>query len=304
MSRALKLSLAILFAILADSAALQAQMNGGSSSSGGMFNNRTMNTSTNSSGIGIGSSSSGGGAFGQNGGPVQQSQQAVGGQASSLTSNNGFIGANTQQGTNGNNFVGAAQASAAQQGSMGGMGGIGGMGGMGMSGMGGMGSMGGMSMGGGGMGGYGQNGRPGQIGMGGMQQNNPMSQIRTQIAIAFPTASVVPSQVSTALGRDLASLPALHWDSAPKVEVQGRTVVLRGTVATEHDRDLAERVARLEPTVSQVVNQLVVATPAAAGSAGSNSAPAGSVAPGLQPATGSSRFAPAILPPLVQPAEH
>lgn len=43
------------------------------------------------------------------------------------------------------------------------------------------------------------------------------------------------------------------------VEVNGTGTVLRGTVASEADRRMAEMVVRLEPGVSQVDNQLVVA---------------------------------------------
>ena len=57
----------------------------------------------------------------------------------------------------------------------------------------------------------------------------------------------------------LMRLPGLHWSNPGQIEIQGRTVILRGSVATEHDRDLAERVVRLEPGVEQVQNQLVVA---------------------------------------------
>ena len=39
---------------------------------------------------------------------------------------------------------------------------------------------------------------------------------------------------------------------------QGSTLVLKGTVATAHDRDLAGVIARMEPGVAQVQNDLVV----------------------------------------------
>jgi len=42
-------------------------------------------------------------------------------------------------------------------------------------------------------------------------------------------------------------------------ELRGRTLILRGTVATAGDRALAERLARLEPGVSRVQNRLRVA---------------------------------------------
>jgi hypothetical protein len=53
------------------------------------------------------------------------------------------------------------------------------------------------------------------------------------------------------------------------VSMQGDTVILRGTVATEHDRGLAEDIARLQPGVWNVHNELTVAGPPAARSVGS-----------------------------------
>ena len=38
-------------------------------------------------------------------------------------------------------------------------------------------------------------------------------------------------------------------------------MVLKGTVATEHDKRLIERMAKLEPGIDQVQNDLAVGTP-------------------------------------------
>jgi osmotically-inducible protein OsmY len=43
-----------------------------------------------------------------------------------------------------------------------------------------------------------------------------------------------------------------------RVTEQGDTLILRGRVATRADRDLAENLARLEPGVWNVRNELVV----------------------------------------------
>ena len=43
-----------------------------------------------------------------------------------------------------------------------------------------------------------------------------------------------------------------------QVEMEGETVVLRGTVPSERDRDLAARLALLEPGISAVRNELRV----------------------------------------------
>jgi osmotically-inducible protein OsmY len=59
----------------------------------------------------------------------------------------------------------------------------------------------------------------------------------------------------------------IHKRSPLSVTLEGDTAVIRGRVATEHDRDLAAAIIRLEPGVGQVRNELVVesAPPAAQG---------------------------------------
>jgi hypothetical protein len=56
-------------------------------------------------------------------------------------------------------------------------------------------------------------------------------------------------------------MPALRFLTPVRVDIVGRTAVLRGKVATRHDRDLADRVVRLEPMVDDVVNLLEVVNP-------------------------------------------
>lgn len=46
-----------------------------------------------------------------------------------------------------------------------------------------------------------------------------------------------------------------------EVSVEGQTAILRGTVASAAARDLAERIALLEPTISKVRNELTVQPP-------------------------------------------
>jgi hypothetical protein len=75
--------------------------------------------------------------------------------------------------------------------------------------------------------------------------------------IENPTVS--SDVVSSAIATHLVALPALHWQGPAQVEMQGRTAILRGVVASAHDRDLAERVVRLEATVDQVQNLIEVA---------------------------------------------
>ncbi len=171
-----------------------------------------------------------------------------------MTSNNGFIGANTSTNQSQQGFVGGGNTAAATQNGTG-------MGGMG----GGMGGMGG-GMGGGmnGMGG-GMNNMGGQGNMGNnAAQTTP---VRIAMKIGFtPREAFQPEEVSSAIANRLETL--LNLQSPARVEMIGRKVILRGEVASEHERRLAEQLARLEATVDQVENQLVVANRTTPGRAG------------------------------------
>jgi len=253
-----------------------------------MFGNRTTGSGISpgtSSAFGssssMGGSSLGGGGqsgSGQSGaGPTNPN--GVGGQARTAGS---FIGANTGQ-TAQQNFVGAAQTNpsgAAQPGP-----GNFGMGGFGMGGMG----MGGLIARRLGLGGFGS----------GASGNNTATPppVRTALTLGFEPATAAPRQVSSAIAEHLGALPALHWQVPAQVEMQGRTAILRGVAATEHDRDLAERVVRLEPTVDQVQNQIEVAGQAVPPKA----LPAGNTPAADNSAAGSSATAPALGPPAQSP---
>ncbi len=271
-----------------------------STSSSGMFGNRTTGT-----GITAGTSS----AFGSNsalsnlsqngtlGSSGMGSSTGVGGQARTAGS---FVGATTGQAAQ-QSFVGAAQVnpSGSSQFGSGGMGG----GGMGMGGM-----------GGGGMGGFGMGAMLGRrLAQGGMNNTTtPPPPVRTTLTLGSDLAvAAVPQQVSSAIAEHLGVLPALHWQGPAQVEMRGRTAILRGVVATEHDRDLAERVVRLEAAVDQVQNQIVVA-----GQAMPKAAPtverippastpgAGSSAAERIPAARNSVPVPALVPPALPPVDN
>jgi osmotically-inducible protein OsmY len=72
------------------------------------------------------------------------------------------------------------------------------------------------------------------------------------------TSSEDPSTVATKLAAELSQLSGSYGPI--RVQIKGQTAVLRGTVATEHDRDRAGRLAMLERTVSHVQNELRVAS--------------------------------------------
>jgi hypothetical protein len=91
------------------------------------------------------------------------------------------------------------------------------------------------------------------------------------------------SAVSSAATRSLAKSMRLPAGAPVEVAVQGGTAVLRGVVATAHDRALAEQLVLLEPGIARVVNELEVGpngatlgkatAPGSSGSAGSTVLP-------------------------------
>ncbi|GIW92162.1 MAG: hypothetical protein KatS3mg110_0203 [Pirellulaceae bacterium] len=114
-----------------------------------------------------------------------------------------------------------------------------------------------------GRGGLGQFGQFNQMGLVGQQRTGQQQQqmripVRLGISPVRTTAPVAAGRFAERLNR----IPALR-NVASKVEVtvEGRAVVLRGTVATEHERDLLARLALLEPGIDEVRNELQVQAP-------------------------------------------
>ncbi|BBO32399.1 BON domain-containing protein [Lacipirellula parvula] len=95
------------------------------------------------------------------------------------------------------------------------------------------------------------------------EQNAAPPAIRVQLKPAFDAPAITPLQANVPLQRRLAKEMATVGVSSPQIEMVGRTAVIRGSVATERDRELIARLASLEPGVSQVEN-LVQIQPAAA----------------------------------------
>jgi osmotically-inducible protein OsmY len=96
--------------------------------------------------------------------------------------------------------------------------------------------------------------------------------MEVKIDVKLPTDAALSSAATQGLAKSM-RLPA----GAPvEVAVQGGTAVLRGVVATPHDRDLAEQLVLLEPGIARVTNELRVepngatlGKPQAPGSSGS-----------------------------------
>jgi hypothetical protein len=104
------------------------------------------------------------------------------------------------------------------------------------------------------------------------------SQFRVPLRLGFQPQPVPASSIVPYVQR-MTKIPGLARLGPIQATLEGRTAVLRGTVASEADRQLAEGLARLEPEVMAVRNELVVGNP-------SNS---GTTVEALPPASGSAR---------------
>ena len=79
----------------------------------------------------------------------------------------------------------------------------------------------------------------------------------------FSVAPPATAQLGSALATRIEISSRIQTRSPVDVSIGSGTAILRGVVATEHDRVLAEWLARLEPGIRRVDNQLTVAPPAA-----------------------------------------
>lgn len=207
---------------------------------------------------GLGNNSSGmGGQTGAGGGGNTLSGSNMANSISSMNANRGMSAQNLRGFGGANAFRSAIGAdTVGQQGGMGGLGGLGGMNG-GMMGMGGMGGLGGMGMGR--MGAFG-NMFGNQFGMNQSMNQGAGSKLRIPTKIGFPTAAT--PAVATARSQKFVSripkIPSFKGVSGLSVEMAGETAVIRGTVQSEEQRELVERLARLEPGISAVQNELQV----------------------------------------------
>jgi len=84
--------------------------------------------------------------------------------------------------------------------------------------------------------------------------------VRTSLRVAFSYKRTTPDQISTAVAQRLQKSKRIRTLSAVQVHLEGGTATLRGVVATDHDRVLAERLTRLEAGIWRVKNELVVAS--------------------------------------------
>ncbi len=110
-------------------------------------------------------------------------------------------------------------------------------------------------------GGLGQIGQLNQMNLAGQQGRTQQQQMRVAVRIGFEPVRTAPTTAANRFVSRLARIPALQGLNDIQVSVEGRSVVLRGTVPTEHDRELLARLALLEPGIDAVQNELRVQTP-------------------------------------------
>ena len=85
---------------------------------------------------------------------------------------------------------------------------------------------------------------------------------RTTLRVRFRHPDIPVTQVRTKLEGSLQRLASSErFVGRLQMQMEGRTVVLQGVVATDEDRALAERLVALEAGVSAVRNELVVDPP-------------------------------------------
>lgn len=94
-----------------------------------------------------------------------------------------------------------------------------------------------------------QNGRNG---------NTNQQQVRVSLKLGFAGGGSVSSATTAQLEKRFTRLPGLNLVSPVQVVVEKDVVVLRGRVASQSDRELAEAIARMEPGIEDVRNELSV----------------------------------------------
>lgn len=91
--------------------------------------------------------------------------------------------------------------------------------------------------------------------------NTNQKQLRYRLTMgtaSAPVAAIPTGRTSAKFQRRLAHLPAVELAGPIEATLDGQTLVLRGAVASEGDRQMIEDLALLEPEVGQVRNELVV----------------------------------------------
>jgi hypothetical protein len=83
--------------------------------------------------------------------------------------------------------------------------------------------------------------------------------IRVRYQVAFDSLPAIAAEASSDVGPRLERMLTERDYAGTQVVVEGRTAILRGTVASAHVRRLVERMVSMEPGVSAVRNELTIA---------------------------------------------
>ncbi len=108
----------------------------------------------------------------------------------------------------------------------------------------------------GGLGGFGR----GNTGLGGQanSQATAAPQIRFRITLGFSYPRIAGAKISAQFARRLTRIPQLTSARMVSVSMEDRTAVLVGEVETDHEKTLIEKLALMEPGVSEVRNEMTV----------------------------------------------
>ena len=98
----------------------------------------------------------------------------------------------------------------------------------------------------------------GQLFGGQQVQNTGRRVLRAPLRADFEVIRPSTEQVATQLEGRFVNIRPLRGVGDIRVQMVDRTAILTGTVGTAKQKDIAERITRLEPGISTVQNQLVV----------------------------------------------
>jgi BON domain len=250
-------------AMVALSATAEAQFSGGNTGSRGTTTNGMFGTTSLGGASALSTpGAQGAGGFGQPGAGMGQTGGIGQGMglnigAPSMTQS-AFVGASSQNSMNIRSMQGGQPGgqgmTGMQQGRGGAMGGAGGL-----QGIGGRGGAGGISGLRNSLQGNRQNSFNSQQAQRSQQGGSRgQNQIRVPLRLGFQPPAIAAPRFNTSSSDRLAKTSSLQRVGAINVSLEGRTAILRGTVASESDRQLAASLARLEPEVLVVQNELVV----------------------------------------------
>jgi len=92
-------------------------------------------------------------------------------------------------------------------------------------------------------------------------QRNPPPPVHVQFRPTFSIPSASSSQVAKRMQSDFSRLLKKRGTGTVQVVLNDRTATLTGTVNSEHERSLLERMVRIEPGVSVIENLIAVEEP-------------------------------------------